>query len=86
MSDKLNKFLNRMKDVDGIHRWIKDRPEDARILCFSYHEGTHSYAWTNNLDVAFSNFMVDIYKNFLLNQTYGDDEDDQGEECECERT
>ncbi len=83
----VDKFLNRMKDVDGLHRWIDERHDDEHILCLSYREGTHSYACTGNLEIALSNYMLDVYKNYLINCAFGDDDNGDHEEgCDCERT
>lgn len=62
----LEDFLNHAKERDELCRWVNEQDEGADIIILSYHQGTHKHACTGNIDLAKTNFMLDIFKTYLL--------------------
>jgi hypothetical protein len=65
--------LKYANDRDTLHRWIDEQPEDARILILSVvseeTKDVHKYCCSNNLSIHESNWILDVYKRYLMDST-----------------
>lgn len=73
MNDTLEAVLTHVGDRDKMHRWIDAQPEGARILVLSNTseeaKDVHRYCCSDNLLVKESNWMLDVYKQYLMDST-----------------
>jgi hypothetical protein len=74
MSD-IDNFLERIADKKALKDWVDELPEDCSAVVLSWKENQadgkeyYSYKSVGQMTIAEANYMIDLYKKYLLGYT-----------------
>jgi hypothetical protein len=73
LNESLEAVLKRTNDRDTLHRWIDEQPDNAKILILAMFpketSDAYRYCCSEDLMVQESNWMIDVYKRYLMDST-----------------
>lgn len=71
-------FLERIADKKALKDWVDELPDDCSAVVLSWKENQedgkewYTYKSVGNMTIAEANYMIDLYKKYLLEYTAGE--------------